>query len=269
VFPAVLFNEMDMAHPEHVEFSRFGAALFDLDGVVTKTAIVHAAAWKQLFDEFLKKESDAHHLPFVPFDREKDYRLYIDGKSRYDGVKSFLDSRGLFLPWGRPDDQPDRETIHGLGNRKDRYFDAEVRKTGVAVYPGTVAFLRYLKETGLRAAVVSSSHHRKDILEAAGLLARFEARIDGHEIDRLHLQGKPAPESFLEAVRRLQVHPREAIVIEDALAGVAAGRAGGFGLVIGVNRHDQAESLRRHGASLVVNDLTELLPVEAVEGCRS
>lgn len=243
-------------------FSNFDAVLFDLDGVITKTAVLHAAAWKRLFDEYLKKLAARTGSPYEPFDPARDYRLYVDGKSRYDGVKTFLQSRHLTLPPGSLDDGPDQETIYGLGNKKDEYFDGCLRETGVAVYPGTVRYLRAARSAGLKAAVVSSSHHCRDIIQSVGLTALFETRVDGHEIDRLHLHGKPAPDTFLEAARRVGVSPAKAIVIEDALAGVQAGQAGGFSLVIGVNRENQADALRQHGADIVVADLAELLPSE-------
>ena len=251
-----------MSATTRLEFTRFDAILFDLDGVITKTAVLHAAAWKRLFDEYLQHVALRTGAKFEPFDLEKDYRAYVDGKPRYDGVNSFLTSRGLTLPWGTLADPPDKETIYGLGNRKDGYFEAQLRQAGVAVYPSTVQCLRLAKAHRLKTAVVSSSHHCREVIDAAGLTALFETMIDGHDIDHLHLPGKPAPDTFLEAARRLAVPPENAIVIEDALAGVQAGRAGGFGLVIGVNRQNQAEALRRHGADIVVDDLAELLPAD-------
>ena len=251
-----------MNETSQLHFTRFEAVLFDLDGVITKTAGLHAAAWKRLFDEYLERQATRGRSQFEPFDLEKDYRLYVDGKPRYDGVKSFLDSRGLTLPWGAPTDGPDEETICGLGNKKDQYFEAQLREADVVVYPSTVRCLRLAKASGLKSAVVSSSHHCRQIIDAVGLTALFESLIDGHEIDRLHLRGKPAPDMFLEAARRLGVPAPKAIVIEDAQAGVEAGRAGGFGLVIGIDRQNQAEALRHHGADIVVADLAELLPGE-------
>ncbi len=248
-----------MNQTSRLHFTGFDAVLFDLDGVITKTVVLHAAAWKRLFDEYLKGLAARTGSSFEPFDLERDYRLYVDGKSRYDGVRTFLESRGLTLPRGTPDDGPGIETIYGLGNKKDEYFEAHLRETGVVVYPGTVRYLHVARAAGLKTAVVSSSHHCREIIDAAGLAALFETRIDGHEIDRLHLPGKPAPDTFLEAARRLDVPPAKAIVIEDAQAGVQAGHVGGFGLVIGVNRGDQAEALRQHGADIVVADLAELL----------
>ena len=244
-----------------IRLADFDAVLFDLDGVITNTATVHASAWKQLFDSFLKQSAEQTGAAWKPFRLQEDYRLYVDGKARYDGVRDFLKSRNLVLPLGSPDDRSDQETIYGLGNKKDEYFEAALRANGVLVYQATVRFLHLAKDTGLKTAVVSSSHHCREILDTAGLTTLFEAIIDGHEIDRLHLAGKPAPDAFLEAARRLTVQPGKAIVIEDALAGVQAGHAGGFGLVIGVNRRDQAQALRQHGADLVIADLDELVPI--------
>ena len=236
------------------------AVLSDLDGVITKTARLHAEAWKRLFDAYLAHVAAQMGTTFTSFDLEEDYRLHLDGKPRQDGVRDFLKSRALSLPLGDPSDNADRETLYGLGNRKDTYFEAALRETGVAVYPGTVEFLHLAKHAGLKLAVVSSSHHCAEILEAVGLTPLFDVRIDGHEIDRLRLPGKPAPDAFWEAARRLAVEPHRAIVIEDALAGVRAGQAGGFGLVIGVDRRRQADALREQGADVVVEDLSELLP---------
>jgi len=243
-----------------VDLAEYEAVLSDLDGVITQTARLHAAAWKRLFDDYLQGITARTGTPFKPFDPDEDYRVYLDGKPRQDGVRDFLKSRGLTLPLGSPSDGPDRETLYGMGNKKDAYFDAALRETGVSVYQGTVEFLRLAKDTGLKVAVVSSSHHCAEILESVGLTPLFEVRVDGHEIDRCHLPGKPAPDAFLEAARRLPVNPSRAIVLEDALAGVQAGRAGRFGLVIGVNRRNQAQALRESGADIVVEDLGELLP---------
>lgn len=240
-------------------FGHYEAVLSDLDGVISQTARVHAAAWRRLFDGYLAGITARTGTTFTPFDLEEDYRLHLDGKPRQDGVRDFLKSRALSLPLGSPDDGPDCETLYGMGNKKDAFFDDALRQAGVAVYPATVEFLREAKADGLKMAVVSSSHHCADILEAVGLTSLFDARVDGHEIDRLRLPGKPAPDAFLEAARRLSVLPERAIVIEDALAGVQAGRAGGFGCVIGVNRRNQAEELRQSGADIVVDDLAELM----------
>jgi trehalose 6-phosphate phosphatase len=243
-----------------INLADYKAVLSDLDGVITKTARLHAAAWKRLFDGYLAHVSAQTGTTFKPFHLEEDYRLHLDGKPRHNGVRDFLTSRGLNLPIGDPSDSADRETLYGLGNKKDTYFETALRETGVDVYPGTVEFLHLAKRVGAKVAVVSSSHHCAEILDAVGLTPLFEVRVDGHEIDRLHLAGKPAPDSFWEAARRLAVDPRCAIVIEDALAGVRAGHAGGFGLVIGVDRRNQAEALRDQGADIVVGDLSDLLP---------
>lgn len=251
----------DVRALSQIRLAEFDAVLYDLDGVITNTATAHATAWKQLFDNFLKQSAERTGAAWKPFRLDEDYRLYVDGKARYDGVRDFLKSRNLALPLGSPDDRSNQETIYGLGNKKDEYFESALQANGVLVYQATVRFLHLTKDTGLKIAVVSSSHHCREILETAGLINLFEAIIDGHEIDRLHLAGKPAPDAFLEAAKRLAVQPEKAIVIEDALAGVQAGHAGGFGLVIGVNRRDQAQALRQHGADLVVEDLDELLPI--------
>jgi beta-phosphoglucomutase family hydrolase len=243
-----------------LNLSDFEAILSDLDGVITKTARLHAAAWKRLFDDYLGRLAGQTGATFKPFDLEEDYRLHLDGKPRHDGVRDFLQSRGLSLPLGTPSEGAESETVYGLGNKKDAYFDAALQETGVVVYPGTVELLRLAKRSGLKMAVVSSSHHCAEILDAVGLTDLFDVRVDGHEIDRLGLPGKPAPDAFLEAARRLAVRPKRAIVIEDALAGVQAGHAGSFGLVIGVNRRNQAQALREQGADVVVDDLGELLP---------
>jgi beta-phosphoglucomutase family hydrolase len=238
----------------------YEAVLSDLDGVITQTARLHAAAWKRLFDDCLQDIGARTGTHYRPFDLDDDYRVHLDGKPRHEGVRDFLKSRGLSLPLGSPVDGPDCETLYGMGNKKDGYFEAALRETGVTVYQGTVDFLRIAKQAGLKLAVVSSSHHCAGIVETTGLTSLFEARVDGHDIDRLRLPGKPAPDAFLEGARRLAVEPTRAIVIEDALAGVQAGHAGGFGLVIGVNRRNQAQALRELGADVVVADLAELLP---------
>jgi beta-phosphoglucomutase family hydrolase len=243
-----------------LNLAEYEAVLSDLDGVITKTARLHAAAWKRLFDAYFAHVAVQTGTTFTPFDLEEDYRLHLDGKPRHDGVRDFLKSRGLSLPLGDPSDNADRETLYGMGNRKDSYFEAALRETGVDIYPGTVEFLRMAKHAGLKLAVVSSSHHCAEILEAVGLTPLFDVRIDGRDIDRLRLPGKPAPHAFWEAARRLAIEPHRAIVIEDALAGVQAGHAGGFGLVIGVDRRHQADALREQGADVVVEDLSELLP---------
>ena len=233
--------------------------LFDLDGVLTKTAVLHAAAWKETFDAYLRGRSEKTGEPFVPFDAVADYDEYVDGRPRYDGVQAFLASRGIELPRGTPSDPPDAETVCGLGNRKNEILLGLIRERGVEPYEGSVSYVRAAKDAGLRRAVVSSSANCRDILIAAGIEDLFEARIDGLTAAREHLRGKPAPDMFLAGARAMEVEPRQAAVFEDALAGVAAGRAGGFGLVVGVDRVGQAEALRERGADVVVSDLSELL----------
>ena len=237
------------------------ACLFDMDGVITQTAKVHDKAWKEMFDEFLKDWSSAHNEKFVPFDADKDYNEYVDGKPRYDGVRSFLESRGIELPEGTPNDPPDAETICGIGNRKNDLVLKLIKEDGVEPYEGSVRFATAARDAGLRRAVVSSSANCKDVLVAAGIEDLFEARVDGHTADEEHLKGKPAPDMFLAGARALGVPPAHAAVFEDAVAGVQAGRDGEFGYVIGVNRLDDhhADALKSHGASVVVNDLAELL----------
>ena len=235
------------------------ACLFDLDGVLTKTATVHAAAWKQMFDAYLRERAERTGEEFVPFDPKADYSEYVDGKPRADGVRSFLQSRGIEVPEGSPDDPPGAETIHGLGNRKNELVVRLIREQGVEPYEGSVRYLEAVRDGGLRRAVVSSSANCHDVLIAAGIDDFFEARIDGVVAKRDHLKGKPAPDTYLAAARELAVARGEAAVFEDALAGVAAGRAGNFASVVGVDRLGQADALREHGATIVVTDLAELL----------
>jgi beta-phosphoglucomutase family hydrolase len=234
----------------------YDAVIFDMDGVVTRTAEVHAAAWKRLFDDVLAR--NAHGDAFRPFDTVGDYRRYVDGKPRYDGVRDFLASRGIRLPEGSPDDPPDRDTVCGMGNRKDQYFLAQLREHGTSAFPSTVALIEKLRGRGLRVAVISSSRNAAEILRAAGVEDLFETRIDGVVAAELRLPGKPDPAVFLEAAKRLDAKPARAVVVEDATAGVAAGRRGGFGLVIGVDRVGQADELRQSGADVVVGDLAQM-----------
>lgn len=234
------------------------AAIFDLDGVVTQTARVHAAAWKELFDEYLRERAERSGEQFREFDIQADYRRYIDGKPRYDGVASFLESRGIDLPFGSPGDPPGRETVCGLGNRKNSLFRDQLKQHGVEVYESTISLVRELRAAGVRTAIVSSSKNCVPVLQAGGVEDLFEARVDGNDSERLHLKGKPAPDIFLEAARELNVEPACALVFEDAIAGVQAGRAGRFGAVIGVDRANQAEALARNGADVVVKDLAEV-----------
>jgi beta-phosphoglucomutase family hydrolase len=233
--------------------------LFDLDGVLTETAKVHDAAWKEMFDDFLRERARRSGEPFVPFDPVADYDEYVDGKPRADGTRSFLASRGIELPEGRENDPPDAQTVYGLGNRKNEIVLRRIHEDGVEAYPGSVSYVRAVKDAGLPRAVVSSSTNCRDVLVAAGIEDLFDARIDGVVAEREHLRGKPAPDTFLAGARALGLKPTAATVFEDALAGVAAGRAGGFGFVVGVDRVGQAEGLREHGADVVVKDLAELL----------
>jgi beta-phosphoglucomutase family hydrolase len=235
------------------------ACLFDLDGVLTKTATVHAAAWKQMFDDYLRQRAQRTEEPFVAFDTDSDYGEYVDGKPRYDGVRAFLASRGIELPEGEEDDPLTAETVHGLGNRKNELVLKMIREDGVEAYPGSVRYLEAVRDAGLKRAVVSSSTNCRDVLVAAGIEQLFEARIDGVVAEREHLKGKPAPDTYLAGARALGAGPEEAAVFEDALAGVEAGRAGKFACVVGVDRVDRADALREHGATIVVEDLAELL----------
>ena len=232
--------------------------LFDLDGVLTQTAKVHGAAWKEMFDDYLREHARQTGQPFVAFEAA-DYEEYVDGKPRYDGVRSFLASRGIALPEGHDDDPPDALTIRGLGNRKNELFQQRAREDGVEAYPGSVRYLRAARDAGLRRAVVSSSKNCHEIVVGAGIEDLLEARVDGVTAQQEHLRGKPAPDTFLAGARALGLKPSEAAVFEDALAGVAAGRAGEFGFVVGVDRVGQAEALKEHGADIVVTDLAELM----------
>jgi beta-phosphoglucomutase family hydrolase len=235
------------------------ACLFDLDGVLTQTAKVHSAAWKQMFDEYLQCRADREGEPFVPFDPGEDYNEYVDGKPRYDGVRSFLQSRGIELPDGSPDDPPAAETIDGLGNRKNELVLELIERDGVDAYEGSIRYAKAAREAGLRRAVVSSSTNCRDVLEAADMLDLFEEVVDGNVAREQGLKGKPAPDTFLAGARAVGVEADHAAVFEDAVAGVEAGRAGSFGFVVGVDRVGHADALRRHGADVVVEDLAELL----------
>jgi beta-phosphoglucomutase family hydrolase len=241
-----------------IDVRRYGALIFDLDGVVTQTATLHARAWQGLFDEFLSERARLTGTDFVPFDPEADYRRYVDGKSRLEGILSFLAARSIDVPVGERLDQPEHVTAHGLASRKDRYFVELLAREGVQVSGPALALLREARGRGVPIAVASSSHHCAEILEAGGVAELFDARVDGYDLDRLALRGKPAPDIFLEAAKRLGVAPAGAVVFEDAAAGVAAGRAGGFGLVIGVGRGAHAAALIESHADHVVADLGEV-----------
>ena len=235
------------------------ACLFDLDGVLTDTASVHTKAWKAMFDDYLRQRAERAGEEFVPFDPNSDYRQYVDGKPREDGVRSFLESRGIELPEGDPDDPPDKETVNGLGNRKNDAFQKTLHEDGVKVFDGSRRYLEAVADAGLASAVVSSSANTRDVLEIAGIDQFFQQRVDGVTLREEHLQGKPAPDSFLRAAELLEVEPGAAAVFEDAISGVEAGRAGNFGFVVGVDRVGQADELRRNGADVVVTDLADLL----------
>jgi beta-phosphoglucomutase family hydrolase len=237
------------------------ACLFDLDGVLTDTASVHAAAWKQMFDEYLQARAEREGTPFAPFDIATDYAAYVDGKPRLAGTDSFLRSRGIELPEGGPGDAPDAETLYTLSTRKNALVQEKIVTVGVEVYPGSVRYLHAVKDAGLATAVVSSSANAKQVLEVAGLTDFIDHRVDGVTAKERGLPGKPEPDTFLAAAADLGVGKDEAVVFEDALAGVASGKAGGFGFVVGVDRLGQADALRAHGADIVVTDLADLLGV--------
>ena len=241
--------------PDHLR-----AGLFDLDGVLTPTAAVHRAAWEETFNDYLRQRAERTGQPYLPFDPGPDYHTYVDGRARADGVRSFLASRGVSLPEGTPDDPYDAQTVHGIGNRKNAMLLTRLRERGVTPFPGSVAYLHAAAAAGLRRAVVSASANCREVVAAAGLTDLLEVRVDGVTARQENLRGKPHPDTFLAAAERLGVKPGEAAVFEDALAGVEAGRAGGFGLVIGVDRVGQADALRRSGADIVVRDLADLLP---------
>lgn len=245
--------------PPPVDLRRYRAWLFDLDGVLTRTADVHAATWKQVFDEFLDEESSRSGTVFAPFDLVGDYARYVDGELREDGVRNFLVARGIELPEGDRGDSTDARTVHGLGNRKNTRLLRALEIGGVPVYEGAIELVQALHDAEVPMAVVSSSENAKAALDAAGIADFFPTVIDGHAVKDGHLAGKPAPDSFLEAARVLGVEPETAVVVEDAPAGVEAGHAGRFGLVIGVDHHADPDRLRAHGADLVVADLAELL----------
>jgi beta-phosphoglucomutase family hydrolase len=230
-----------------------------MDGVITQTAKVHDKAWKEMFDEFLRDWSQAHNQKFVPFDADKDYNEYVDGKPRTEGIESFLESRGIKLPEGQESDKPGTQTVYGLGNRKNDLFLEVLNRDGVQPYEGSVRYVNAARAAGLRTAIVSSSANTEAVLKAAGVDGLFEVRIDHQAAEEHHLKGKPAPDTFLEAARQLGVPAAHAVVYEDAQAGVAAGKAGHFGFVVGVDRVGQADQLHAHGASVVVKDLAELL----------
>ena len=246
-----------MAQMPVPDLAALDAVIFDMDGVVTQTAVVHAAAWKRLFDAYLAQRTAESGEAFLPFD-DSDYLRYVDGKSRSDGVRSFLQSRGIRLPEGGPDDPPGYDTVSAMGNAKDSYFLEHVRQQGVRPYDSTVALVRDLRAAGKATGLVSASCNAAEVLTVAGVADLFDARVDGVVAADMALPGKPDPAVFLEAARRLGAKPERAAVVEDALSGVAAGAAGNFALVVGVARAGQHEALRRAGADVVVTDLAEL-----------
>lgn len=247
----------------HTMDGEWQAALIDLDGVVTDTARLHTRCWKRVFDELLARRAEtrtgAAGEDLRPFDPEQDYREHVDGKSRRDGIRDFLASRGIRLAETDPDAKDDEDSVSGIARRKDELFERMLETEGIETYPGTLRWIEQLRHGGIRTAIVSSSHHCAEVLRAAGIESLFDERVDGVLADRLGLAGKPAPDLFLEAAQRLGVDPRQAIVVEDARAGVRAGRAGGFGRVVGVARHGDAPALMAAGADIVVRDLAELI----------
>ena len=246
----------DQTNAAVISRERFDAVIFDLDGVITRTATLHAKAWKRMFDAFLEQRGRENGTIYPAFDIEQDYLRHVDGKLRHDGVQSFLESRGIDLPRGETSDLADTDTVSGLGNRKDALFQQLLQRDGAQVFEHSIALVERLRSAGIRRAVVSSSRNCVPILKSVGALHLFEVKVDGIDSDERGLAGKPAPDSFLAAAVALGVAPSRAVVFEDALAGVAAGRAGGFGLVIGVDRTGQGDALRAHGADVVVTDLS-------------
>ncbi|NQU85106.1 MAG: beta-phosphoglucomutase family hydrolase [Mariniphaga sp.] len=242
----------------------FGAVIFDMDGVITKTALTHAAAWKKMFDEFLRKRETEHGEKFVEFTHAGDYLPYVDGKPRYKGVASFLESRGINIPFGEPSDSPDAETCCGLGNQKNVAFNQVLDKEGVAVYPSTVELIHELKEAGIKLGVASSSKNCKPVLETVNLLGLFDARVDGVVSAELGLNGKPEPDIFTTACDIVDAKYSNSIVVEDAVSGVQAGAKGKFGLTIGVARENNAKELAEAGADIVVEDLEEIGGLEGL-----
>jgi len=250
-----------MPRPESKRINRdqYDAVLFDLDGVITNTATLHATCWKQMFDEYLRERAEQKGEAFRPFDLATDYRLYVDGEPRFDGVRDFLRSRDIQLPEGSPDDPADVETVHGLGNRKNDLVNRAIAEVGVEPYAGTVQFIHQLRRDGFKIGVVTSSQNCDAVLRAAKLDDLFEVRVDNNVIQAQGLAGKPAPDTFLMAAKLFGVEPVRTVVIEDAISGVEAGCNGKFGLVLGVARNGNAEELKHHGARLVVDDLAELI----------
>lgn len=243
-----------------LSLTQFEAMLFDLDGVLTPTAKIHAACWKRVFDEFLKSRAAETGEAFIPFDLPQDYHQYVDGKPRYPGVESFLAARNIELPYGDPSAPPNQTTVCGIGNGKDSYFATVLKEDGIDAFPGAIALVKHLRDKGIKTAVVSSSRNCKAVLAAAGITELFDTIMDGKVAEQLEIPGKPAPDTFIRAAADLSVAPEKSVVFEDAIAGVQAGQQGAFGLVIGVAEPDNAQALLDNGANVVVADLGELLP---------
>jgi beta-phosphoglucomutase family hydrolase len=250
---------MPQTQGKSVNRTQYDAVLFDLDGVITDTANLHATCWKQMFDEYLEKRARQKGEAFRPFDVASDYRLHVDGKPRFDGVRDFLKSRGIELPEGNPEDPAEVETVCGLGNRKNELVNHVIAEVGVEPYEGSVKFIHQLRCNGFKIGVVTSSQNCTAVLKSAKLDKLFDVQVDGNTIHAQRLAGKPAPDTFLRAAKLIGVEPTRAVVVEDALSGVEAGFAGNFGLVIGIARKGNVEELKNHGADLVVHDLGELV----------
>ena len=250
---------MTIPKTQQITSENFDACLFDLDGVITKTAAVHAKAWKAMFNEYLADRAEKTQSEFVPFTIEGDYASYVDGKPRYDGVRSFLESRNIDLPHGTPDDSSDVETVCGLGNRKNETVVKTLETDGVEVYPGSISLLHHVRSVGIKTALVSSSANALAVLKAADIEDLFDTRVDGVTIAEKKLVGKPAPDTYLYAASRLGATPHRAVVFEDAISGVQSGRAGKFGLVVGVDRTGDPDALLTNGADIVSNDLSDLI----------
>jgi len=251
---------MSGANPNNpITRDKFDAVLFDLDGVITDTAKMHATCWKKMFDEYLRKRANKESESFIPFEIASDYKLYVDGKPRFDGVRDFIRSRGIKLPEGTPEDSPETETVCGLGNRKNDLVNEVIDSVGVDAYESTITLARQIRDAGIKIAVVTSSQNCDAVLKAAKIDDLFNVRVDGNTILEQHLSGKPAPDSYLEGAKRLGVDPHRTVVVEDAISGVQSGRNGKFGLVIGVDRKGNGDELKKNGADVVVKDLGEFL----------
>jgi len=239
--------------------NKIKAAILDLDGVITQTASIHANAWKKLFDQYNQQRKEAGKSSYPEFSIDNDYKKYLDGKPRYEGVRSFLESQAIKIPYGKKDDDPQQETICGLGNRKNKFFQEALEEEGVSPFPDTVEKIKEWKAKGLKVAVISSSKNCKPVLKQAGIIDLFDAIVDGIESERRNIEGKPAPDIFLEAARELQVDSQQAFIVEDAIAGVKAGEKGDFALVVGMEKDEsQHDKLKQNGADKVVASLKEL-----------